>query len=113
MRKLEKLSLNGNQIKELSSIDTTEPMLELRELNLDKNQIKSVEVLHNFPKLEDLHLSGNPLTMIFPEAMSQLKNISAIKLNNVKFRWPKEDLIFLKKVESTLTSLHLNNAFPK
>ena len=37
MRKLEKLSLNGNQIKDLSSIDTTEPMLELRELNLDKN----------------------------------------------------------------------------
>ena len=70
MRKLEILSLNGNQIKELSSIDTTEPMLELRELNLDKNQIKSVEVLHNFPKLEDLHLSGNPITMIFPEAMS-------------------------------------------
>ena len=70
MRKLEKLSLNGNQIKELSSIDSLEPMLELRELYLEKNQIKSVEVLHNFPKLEDLHLSSNPLTMIFPEAMS-------------------------------------------
>ena len=70
LRKLERLSLNGNKIKELSSIDTTEPMLELKELWLDKNLIKSVEVLHNFPKLEDLYLSGNPLTMIFPEAMS-------------------------------------------
>ena len=37
MRKLETLSLNGNQIKELSSIDTTEPMIELKELHLDKN----------------------------------------------------------------------------
>ena len=37
MRKLDKLSLNGNMIKELSSIDTTEPMVELRELHLEKN----------------------------------------------------------------------------
>jgi len=37
MRKLDKLSLNGNQIKELSSLDTTEPMVELRELHLEKN----------------------------------------------------------------------------
>ena len=70
MRKLDKLSLNGNLIKELGSLDFTEPMVEMRELHLEKNQIKSVEVMHNFPKLEDLMLSGNPITMIFPEAMS-------------------------------------------
>ena len=61
--------MTGNQIKELSA-DTTEPMLDMRELFVDKNQIKSVEVLHNFPKLEELNLSNNPLTMIFPEAFS-------------------------------------------
>lgn len=28
-------------------------------------------------------------------------------------RWPKEDLLFLKKVESSLTRLSLNSSFPK
>lgn len=39
--------------------------------------------------------------------------MNTLRLNNVKFRWPKEDLLFLKKVESSLFNLSLNNAFPK
>ena len=34
-------------------------------------------------------------------------------MNNSKFKWPKEDLLFLKKIEGTLARLSLNYAFPK
>ena len=34
-------------------------------------------------------------------------------MDNVKLRYPEQDLVFLKKVEHTLTRLSMNNAFPK
>ena len=34
-------------------------------------------------------------------------------MNNSKFKWPKEDLLFLKKIEGSLARLSLNYAFPK
>lgn len=34
-------------------------------------------------------------------------------VDNVKLRYPEQDLVFLKKVEHTLTRLSMNNAFPK
>jgi hypothetical protein len=36
-----------------------------------------------------------------------------LALDNVKLRYPEQNLMFLKKVEGTLTRLSLNNAFPK
>jgi Leucine-rich repeat (LRR) protein len=51
--------------------------------------------------------------MIFPEAMQGLKNLRFLALDNVKFRYPEQDLLFLKKIENSLTRLSMNNAFPK
>ena len=34
-------------------------------------------------------------------------------LENVKFKYPDQDMVFLKKVESTLSRLSLANSFPK
>ena len=41
LRKLETLSLEGNRIQDLSQSDS-DPMLELKELYLQKNQIKTI-----------------------------------------------------------------------
>jgi Leucine-rich repeat (LRR) protein len=42
LRKLEKLSLSGNIIKDLVQADSTEPMLELKELLVQKNKLKCI-----------------------------------------------------------------------
>lgn len=112
LRKLERLSLDGNLIKDLTA-DSTEPLLELKELSLQRNQIKSIEAFGSFPNLEELGLSGNPLSVIFPEAFSQLKHLQVLMLDKVKFRYPEQDLAFLKQVEGSLSRLQLDNAFPK
>jgi len=88
-------------------------MHELRELNLQDNKIKCAEGFHSYPKLEELNLSGNPISMIFPGAFKQNDLLLNLHLNDVKFRWPKEDLIFLKQLEGSLTLLSMANAFPK
>ena len=88
-------------------------MLELKELCLQKNQIKCIEAIHNFPNLEDLWLSGNPIQMIFPEALSPLKDLRFLAIDNLKLRYPEQDLVFLKKVESSLTRLQMNGTFFK
>lgn len=88
-------------------------MIELKELRLEQNQIKSIEAMHNYPNLVELWLSNNPISMIFPEAFAQVKSLNTLVIDDVKFRWPREDLIFLKKVSNTLTRLSLNRAFPK
>lgn len=72
MRKLRVLSLAGNLISNLLKITFAEPLIELRELDLAQNKLRSVEALKNVPNLEELILSGNPITMIFPEAFSSL-----------------------------------------
>ena len=88
-------------------------MIELKEIRLEQNQIKSVEALHNYPNLIELWLSGNPISMIFPDAFNQVKSLHTLMLDDIKLRWPREDLLFLKKVQNTLSRLSLNNAFPK
>lgn len=72
MRKLRVLNLAGNLISNLLKITFAEPLIELRELDLAQNKLRSVEALKNVPNLEELILSGNPITMIFPEAFSSL-----------------------------------------
>lgn len=88
-------------------------MIELRELNLAQNQIKCVEGLHSYPKLEELNLSDNPIVMIFPNAFKSNESMETLILDNIKLKWPKDDLVFLKKLENSLNKLSLNNAFPK
>lgn len=51
--------------------------------------------------------------MIFPGAFKTNELLMNLNLNDIKLKWPKEDLIFLKKIESTLSFLSLNNSFPK
>jgi hypothetical protein len=69
--------------------------------------------MFNYPNLEELYLSGNPLSMIFPEGFAQLKKLTTLDLNKCKFKYPEQDLVFLKKVEGTLNRLYINGAFPK
>lgn len=88
-------------------------MLELRDLCLASNKIKCVEGFHSYPKLEEVDLSSNPISMIFPGSFKSNENLMTLNLNDIKLRWPKEDLVFLKKVEHSLVSLSMNNAFPK
>lgn len=88
-------------------------MLEMKELCLQKNQIKCVEAIHNFPNLEDLWLSGNPIQMIFPEAFQGIKDLRFLAIDNLKLRYPEQDIVFLKKVENSLTRLSMNGTFPK
>lgn len=72
-----------------------------------------MEAIHHFPNLDELSLAENPLSMIFPEAFSQLRHLEALNLDKAKFRYPAQDLAFLKPLEKTLGRLSLNNAFPK
>lgn len=113
LRKLERLSLARNLISEATPADSTEAMLDLRDLNLSGNQIKCVEGAHTYPNLEDLNLSNNPLSMIFPAAFKSNQSLQALTLDNAKFSWPKEDLLFLKELESCLVRLSMNSCFPK
>jgi|DEB0MinimDraft_12_1074336.scaffolds.fasta_scaffold138684_1 Leucine-rich repeat (LRR) protein len=70
LRKLEKLSLNGNKIKDPSPHDSAEPLLDMKELSLENNKIDCIEALTCFPNLEELDISGNPLSMVFPGAFA-------------------------------------------
>jgi Leucine-rich repeat (LRR) protein len=51
LRKLEKLSLVGNLIKEVSPTDSSEPMIDLKEIDLSKNLIKCIEQIHSYPNI--------------------------------------------------------------
>lgn len=69
--------------------------------------------MHNYPNLEELYLNGNPLQMVFPEAFMQMKKLTTLDMSSCKFKYPEQDLVFLRLVQSSLTRLYLNNAFPK
>lgn len=43
-------------------------MIDLKELYLEGNLIKCIEAIHSYPNLEEMDLSHNPLSMIFPAA---------------------------------------------
>jgi len=58
-------------------------------------------------------VSENPITVVFPEALSPLRNLRVLSANGWKLRYPETDLAFLKRVESTLNRLSLDNSFPK
>ena len=68
--------------------------------------------MHNYPNLEELYLNNNPLSVIFPEAFMQMKKLTTLDVSNSKFKYPEQDLVFLKKVENSLTRLYMNSAFP-
>jgi len=81
LRKLETLSLKGNRLKEPSPTDSSEPLLELKELFLSDNKIECIEAVHSFPNIEEIELSGNPITMIFPGAFSTTLKLSVLIIN--------------------------------
>ena len=113
MRKLRVLSLAGNLISNLQKITFAEPLIELRELDLSQNKLRSVEALKNVPNLEELSLNGNPIAMVFPEAFSSLNHIQMLRMNGLRFKNPYDgDLMFLKMVEGTLRELNLDFSFP-
>ena len=51
LRKLEILSLSGNLLEELAVFNTTEPMIELKEINVARNLITTVKLLNQFPNV--------------------------------------------------------------
>ena len=86
-------------------------MLELRDLDLSGNQIKVIKTANSYPKLEELNLSKNPISRIYPEAFHPTQSLRKLYLDNVLFKWPERDLVFLKKLEGSLTKLSLNDSF--
>lgn len=114
MRKLQYLSLAQNKIENFQKIIISEPLVNLVELDLSGNSIKTLVAVKNTPNLNTLILSNNPLSMVFPEALNELSKLRQLYINEVKFKKPIEgDLIFLKAVENQLCDLQLNSSFPK
>ena len=105
------LSLARNKISEFSPVDSTEAMLELQDLNLAYNQIKCIKSSHLYSKLEELNLTGNPISLMYPEAFAPLKELKMLIMDKCAFKYPARDMLFLKKVETTLTKLSLNKSF--
>lgn len=54
--------------------------------------------MHNYPNLEELYLNGNPLQMVFPEAFMQMKKLTTLDMSSCKFKYPEQDLVFLRLV---------------
>lgn len=61
--------------------DCTDQLLEMKELRLDRNQIKTIEAIHSFPNLEELYLNSNPISMVFPEAFSQFRDLKILQMD--------------------------------
>ena len=113
LRKLEMLSMVGNKITDITPGDSTEPMINLRHLRLNNNRIQCIEASHCYPNLEVLELSNNPLNVVFPEAFVPLKQLDTLILDNVRFKYPQVDMVFLKKIQNRISKLSLNGAFYK
>lgn len=113
LRKLERLSLQGNLIEDFSCLEFVDPMIELKELNLSQNRIKTIECIKNVPNLDQLNLNENPISLIFPDAFTQVNELGTLLLDKVAIKNPFQDLEFLKKLEGHLSMLSMNNAFPK
>lgn len=55
-----------------------DPLIELKELNFHQNKITSLQNLKNVPNLDKLNLSDNPISVIFPDAFTQLNNLGTL-----------------------------------
>ena len=74
---LEKLSINNQEISNLSSLSH---LTQLKELNLSSNNIYAIEAIVKLKKLEKLNLSNNLLSKIPP--LEDLKNLKVLSLDD-------------------------------
>jgi Leucine-rich repeat (LRR) protein len=51
--------------------------------------------------------------MVFPQAFKSNEALETLSLDNIQLKWPKDDLIFLKRLSQSLNKLSMSNAFPK
>ena len=72
---LQVLNLEGNQIKEISGLQS---LKRLRVLNFSKNQLESLEGLKDLMNLQDLNLSGNNLQNY--AKLTPLGNLISLKI---------------------------------
>ena len=100
-------------IKDFSNLEFVDPMIDLKELNLRQNKIQTIQSVKNVPNLEQLNLSENPISLIFPDAFAQINELGSLIMDKVQIKNPWEDLEFLKKLEGNLSMLSMNYAFPK
>ncbi|XP_044254149.1 leucine-rich repeat-containing G-protein coupled receptor 4-like [Tribolium madens] len=79
------LYLDGNKLREIQD-DVMQPLSELRELSLSRNQLYKVPNLSNATKLEFLNLSYNNIETVDNSTFQNLSTIGLIDLSNNKIR---------------------------
>lgn len=85
----------------------------MKELNLSQNKITTIQSVKNIPNLEQLNLNENPISLVFPDAFSQINELGTLQMDKINIKNPSNDLEFLKKLETNLSMLSMNYAFPR
>jgi hypothetical protein len=82
--KLNRLFLKNNKISNLDAIVKALTSIELQSLDLDGNQLKTIEAKHfeSLASLLRIEASGNLIEKIDPDTFSRNRNLSYIKLSN-------------------------------
>lgn len=81
LEKLEKLTINGANIKRLP--DSIRKLTSLKELTISDKGLEDISALREMPALEKLNLDQCSITTV-PEGFSTLKNLKEIKLSHNK-----------------------------
>lgn len=68
-------------ITDFSNLEFVDPMIDLKELNLKQNKIQTIQSVKNIPNLEQLNLSENPISLIFPDAFAQINELGTLLMD--------------------------------
>ena len=95
-------------------------MIELKELHAARNKIQHLKPLQHFPNVEEISLSGNPLTSIPQDAFNNCIKLLNLQMDELPLRYPSQDLVFLAstpqlnvriEIYNSLQRLSLNKCF--
>ena len=104
LKKLQELSLEGNQIENASMQDIGFKLINLLDLNLSNNCITVVSKLIGYPKVQSITLDKNPITAIEQSAFRDCPDLEKISINEIKLPNYTGDLKFLNHCANLLVS---------
>ncbi|CDW76546.1 protein phosphatase 1 regulatory subunit 7 isoform x1 [Stylonychia lemnae] len=111
LRKLEVLQITGNLLEDLYiNGGVTEPMIEIKEIQAGRNKIQNLKPLQHFPNVEEINLSGNPITYIPQDAFSTCTKLLNLQLDEISLKYPETDLKFIASTPG-LNRLSMNKIF--